>query len=407
LQGRIKDTFQILYVSSVDISKPDGPGVNEREFVGVLCETFRDRVRLILPRPEYTVELDPEVVSFIRPVRGIHGHFILQFEIFCTIRSVLSSKHFDLIVIRLGLLPLGLALYALTGNTPIALKTLGEATLRYLRQKKGFKGVVARIIRYPHQWMVRSIVSRAIGADACTPQLVERNRTFLGIDEGKIIHIDNATNTQRFYPIPKKVARKRTGLEGFDPIIGFVGGKPWERGGAQMIEATLVLVEKYPNIGCVIVGGRKGVERLKERAKELGVLDHCIFPGLVPYTDVPTWVNCFDVGVAFDLEDRMYYVGSSNQKIRQYIACGKPVIATPGGNPFLEEAGLGAIVQHNDIPGFVTALEKWLDRTEEEKEEHEGKAFKFAQRYLSVEKALADRIEFWSQRLQQSLQRSE
>ena len=105
------------------------------------------------------------------------------------------------------------------------------------------------------------------------------------------------------------------------------------------------------------------------------------------------------MGIAFDLEDRMYYVGSSNQKIQQYIACEKPVIATPGGNAFLEEAGLGTIVEHHDISGFVTALKKWLDRSEEEKVEHERNAFKFAQRYLSVEKALADRMDFWRQRL--------
>jgi glycosyltransferase involved in cell wall biosynthesis len=101
----------------------------------------------------------------------------------------------------------------------------------------------------------------------------------------------------------------------------------------------------------------------------------------------------------FDLEDCRYYVGSSNQKIRQHIACGKPVIATPRGNAFSEEAGLGTIVQNHHIQGFVAALKKWLDRYQEEKEEHERNAFKFAQRYFSVEKALADRIAFWSQRL--------
>ena len=402
MRNSIKETFNILYVSSVDISRPDGPGVNEREFVNVLCETFGERVHLILPQTESVVELDPQLVTFVRPTPRTIWHFLHEIKVLNAIRSVRSSKRIDLIVTRIGLLPLGLALYALTKKIPVVVRVLGDPTLKYLRQKKNLKGLFAKIMRYPHQWMARIIVSRAIAVDSCTPQLVKRNQAFLRIDERKITHIDNATNTKRFRPVPKNVARKQTGLEAFDPIIGFVGGKPWERGGIQMIEALPYLTKNYPNIGCIIVGGGEELEELRRFAMKLHVLEHCVLPGLVPYADVPIWINSFDVGIAFDLSDRMHYVGNSNQKIRQYIACGKPVISTPTGNAFLEESGLGTLVRYEYIPDFVAALRKWIDKTEQEKKEHTKKAVEFAKKYLSVEKAFADRIDFWSQRLDYS-----
>jgi hypothetical protein len=201
LQRSIKETFRILYVSSVDISKPNGPGINELEFVRILLKTFGDRVHLIIPKPESALKLDPRIVTFVRPAHGFIGphtrHFMQQIEILRTMRSVISSEHFDLIVSRIGLLTFGLALYSLTGKIPFVVKTLGDPTLKYLRRKKGVKGLVAKFIHYPHQWMFRYIVRRAIGVDACTSKLVARNRRICGIDEEKIIHIENVTNTER------------------------------------------------------------------------------------------------------------------------------------------------------------------------------------------------------------------
>ena len=393
-----KTNLQLLYATLIDISKSYGPGINELEFVTSIINKLGEQVHIIIPQPKWDIVINIPNVTYVKTTHGMLGYFGQQMKFYTTIRSVISNGHFNLLITRSGLLPLGLALYALAGDVPIAVKTMGEPSLKYLRQQKGLKGVVAKAIRYPHQWLSKYILSKAIAVDACTPQLVDRNHILLKINKKKIIHIENATNIDRFYPIPKEAARKKTGLIEFDPIIGYVGGKPWERGGKHMILATRELLKEYPRIGTVIIGG-KGITELKKYAKNLGVLDRCILPGVIPYAEIPVWVNTFDVGIAFDLPDRVSYVGNSNQKIRQYIACGKPVIATPGGNDFLKSNFLGTIVKYNDTFGFLSALNQWLSQIEEKKREHTRKASKFAREHLSTEKALTKRLEFWSRRL--------
>jgi glycosyltransferase involved in cell wall biosynthesis len=81
------------------------------------------------------------------------------------------------------------------------------------------------------------------------------------------------------------------------------------------------------NVKLLIVGGGAGYNKTVELARDLGVLDHTIFTGTVPYTHVPEYISCMDVGVIPFKQDNV----SNNSlplKLFEYMACGIPIIST-------------------------------------------------------------------------------
>lgn len=390
--------LKIIYASTIDVSLPNGPGVNEREFVMALRRRFGDKVGFVLPEPRNRLVLAdlPNCSLFRVWPKRLH-HMVAEAGLFWKLFSLSRNNELQLIISRCGLLPLGLAAFALTTRTPIALKTHGDPTLKYLCDSGGAKGAAGKLLRPASLALSRFLVRRAIRVDFCTPQLVDRNlKCHPGVEASKFIMVGNATNVDRFKPAPTGPARESLGLPQRWRLVGYVGGVPWERGGRQILRAVAELAAEFPDIGCAIVGGKgAGLDSLKSLARELGVEDRCVLPGEVPYDQVPSWVNSFDIGVAMDLPERAGYVGSSNQKIRQYLACGKPVIAAAGVNEFLEEHGLGVTVAGGDQAGFRDAVRKYLVESPGEKESRSSAARRYAEDFFSVDYTLSQRIQAW------------
>jgi glycosyltransferase involved in cell wall biosynthesis len=88
--------------------------------------------------------------------------------------------------------------------------------------------------------------------------------------------------------------------------------------------------------------------------------------------------------------------GNASQKIRQYIACGKPVISGSDGNEFLVEEQLGSNVDPNNIEEIASAVNYWLAMNREEEKAHSERAYQYALRNLSVENAIQKRVAIWN-----------
>ena len=140
------------------------------------------------------------------------------------------------------------------------------------------------------------------------------------------------------------------------------GGAPSAAEGAAvlraLVEAAAVLSGKYPRLGVLIVGDGPGMEDLRTRARELGVEERCVLTGYVPFDRVPAHINSLDVAVSIsELDDRR---AASELKVRQYLACGKPVVISPGGNEFVGREELGSVVDPSDPDAIAEALDRWL-----------------------------------------------
>jgi glycosyltransferase involved in cell wall biosynthesis len=166
----------------------------------------------------------------------------------------------------------------------------------------------------------------------------------------------------------------------------------------QLVEAAARVIHKYPGLGVVILGDGAGVQDLERRAHELDISENCVFPGYVPFHQVPTYVNSLDLGVSLNLLESRE--ASSELKVRQYLACGKPVVASPGGNDFLVSAGLGSIVPPNDIDLIAQAIDRWLALNPQDRSDFAEKASTYTACNLSVDSATDQRLELWTERLQ-------
>jgi len=391
------ETGRVLYISPIDVSIGNGPGVNEREFILALYEVIGDRAHFLIPQPEEKiVDLPAGVCTFCEPHKRnplkFWGHVTSQIK---QANRLLSRGDFDLVIFRLSILPFSPLWITRKHRLPYVIKTLGVGPLNVLDEKGGWVGSVINKI---NRRMFSYLVKNALVADSDSILHVEALQRMLGSNSDSIVWIDNAVNIKRFSPASIVDSRKELGLTQFDPIIGYIGSRPWERGGMQLIEVAPRLLSKYPNLGMVIIGEGKELEDMKKRAYELQVADRVRLDGYVPFDRVPIYINSLDVGVSISLrEDRRV---NSELKVRQYLACGKPIVISPGSNEFVVEENLGSIVQPTDIEDLAVKLDYWLSLSSDDREEFSQRTVGYVRAYLSMQASIGKRIDLWSARLQ-------
>ena len=399
-----QDDVRILYVSMADVSQPNGPGVNEREFLLSLYARLGNRMHAIIPRPRLACEeLDPARTTFYRNPRrwDLLGFLRQQYELGKLLRRMGTRGQFDLLVVRLSLLPL--ACYVAIGRgVPLAIKTLGE--VQGFTQNKGLKGWIAKLLGPLNGFLFKQIVKRAIAIDCCTETHFQDHLRDYGLEPKRLTVVQNATNVVRFQPADTAAARAALGLERFSPIIGFVGGSPAERGGMQMLELASRLRATFPQLGVVIVGDDKQGQ-LQQRACQLRVEDRAWITGQVAYERVPAFIQAFDLGIALDRPARWQLTGNSYQKIRQYLACGKPVVTCIDSQSELVQAGLVEPVSADSLAEIETVVRRLLDRDPTSCEAFSQRAARYAREHLSTDVTLDQRLRFWKERLSEACER--
>lgn len=396
------DSARILYVSAVDISKGNGPGVNEREFVLALSKRLGDHAFCLIPRPALDL---PELrslnlVPIPGAVRGAASFLKMQLGLVRAGTRLLAREKFDLIVFRLSAFPLGQYWLARHAGRPYAIKTLGVGVVEGTKLARGLKGLAARVLHPLNVWLIGRIARGACAVDAPTQSMVDGNRLRLNLDGRRMTVIANAANIDRFRPGDAVVARERLKLGSFDPIIGYTGGHPQRRGGKQMIEIAPRLLEEFPKLGVVIVGGSQDeIDELARLASRLQVREHVVLTGRVPFEQIPDYVNAFDVCFSFDEDDALLSKGLSSQKICQALAAGRPVISDNPDSRFLEDARIGSVADRSNILQVAQVVNSWLVLSDVERSALRDRASAYAREHLSVQSALERRLRFWGERM--------
>lgn len=391
----MKLNMKILYFSFIDISLPKGPSVNEREFILSLAKTLKHKVHFVIPKPQYPItdELPLENISFLRraKIQQIGKKMRQQIQAVRVISKLIKEKEFDLMIIRGGLFGFSIRQITTKNKLPYAMKTAGSGKFNVFKEKNFLIQSL-----YPlNQRVFKKIINDAVAVDVVSTIQKESLEKITGA-KGKIHFIDNGVNTDRFYIKDKAEVRKMLGLSHFKQIIGYVGGSPWERGGLQIIESMPYLLKQYPDLGGVIVGGGEKMDILYNRAKELAVEKHIVFVGVVPFEVINDYINTFDIGISQLYKDKQ---GSSEQKVRQYLACGKPIIVSPGAvNNFVETENLGFIVKDPyNIQEFSEKVERVMKSKNFNKDQEAHRIRKYAKNHLSVDSRVEERLRLYKE----------
>ena len=202
----------------------------------------------------------------------------------------------------------------------------------------------------------------------------------------------------RFNPQPKEEARRALGLPGEAPTLVFVGNLVAWQGVSTLIAAMGGVIAEIPEAQLLIVGDGQERPLLEVESGRRG-LGKCIrFVGWVPRDDVPRWICAADVAVMPSTLRRNSRIGSSALKMREYLACGRPVVATniEGGGPLLERESIGVGVPGDDPIQLARALVMLL-RDSETIAAMGTRARMFAQRELSWDLSARRILQFFGE----------
>lgn len=166
-----------------------------------------------------------------------------------------------------------------------------------------------------------------------------------GFSPAKVFVVPNGVDASFFRPINRGEARRRLGLDADTHYLCLVGNLVSWQGVATLIASMVAVKREVADVRLLVVGDGIERSRLERQAYRLNLRASVHFIGQVPREDVPWWISASDIGVMPATLRRNDRIGSSALKLREYLACGIPVVATniEGGGPLLEthEVGLG------------------------------------------------------------------
>lgn len=129
--------------------------------------------------------------------------------------------------------------------------------------------------------------------------------------------VENGVDTSLFTPMEMFQARKALQLEQESIFIGYFGSMNVARG-PLLIEACRMLRKDYPTLHLLLAGKVDGINVNESWIRYLGDLSQ---------GDIPTLINACNV-VTIPYADTPFNRMCGACKIAEYLACGKPVVAT-------------------------------------------------------------------------------
>lgn len=180
-----------------------------------------------------------------------------------------------------------------------------------------------------------------------------------GVPESKVLVMPNGVDPQQFKPQKKGVKGRlfdhQSGRNRF--VIGFVGSlKPWH-GVRFLAQAFQQLYSKDKSYHLLIIGDGPERAYLEELAKQENLDGSVTILGAIRHEQIPELIGTMDVAVAPYPELENFYF--SPLKLFEYMACGKPVVASASGQikSIIRHKKEGLLVPPGDEVKLAEAIE--------------------------------------------------
>jgi glycosyltransferase involved in cell wall biosynthesis len=131
-----------------------------------------------------------------------------------------------------------------------------------------------------------------------------------------------------------------------DLVSVYAGSMDTVRTVHKLVRAFADVAETRSEAKLVLIGAGDQTSYLQSLVNKRGLADRVRFVGLIPYTQVPQYLQAADIGLAY-VADRAQYRNQPPLKTVEYLASGLPVVATdtPGNRRFVEHRRNGLLVQ--------------------------------------------------------------
>ena len=187
-----------------------------------------------------------------------------------------------------------------------------------------------------------------------------------GIPQERLVIVPNGVDTDHFSPLDPALSRRRTGLSDSQWVV-FVGNLvPWQ-GLDTAVRAMPHVLAAHPTARLAIVGGGMLHHSLEQLGDSLGVRPAMTITGWIRHEDVPAYIGASDVCIAPFTKARNEAIGLSPLKIFEYMACGRPIVASkiPGVSELIEQSGCGVVIAPDDPKALAAATSQFLSNREE------------------------------------------
>lgn len=194
--------------------------------------------------------------------------------------------------------------------------------------------------------------------------------------EGRLAIVTWGCNTEKFRPEKSgKTVRENLRISNKATVLGYVGTfLPWH-GVDDLAKASVRVIQKLPEARFVCIGDGGIRAEIEKLVKELGTSESFIFTGQVSHGALPEYLAAADILVApfnpsknpVTAKFGFYYTPI---KVMEYLASGKPVIATKTGTltSIIKDGYNGVLIEpgnHESLAEAILSLAREPKRAEE------------------------------------------
>lgn len=225
-------------------------------------------------------------------------------------------------------------------------------------QARGARGVRLRWFALRERLTIQGATQVICVTDGLRTQVVQR----YGVQPDRCVVIENGTDTDRFQPRPQQACQAQLGLSSEIFHIGFVGAfQPWIDFDT-VLRATRRLLDQGLAVELTLIGDGPLHVDVAQRGRELGLGQALRLAGRVPHAMVPTWLNAFDACLAPASGAYVQAIGKSSMKLFEYMACGRPVVASalPGESDIILASQAGLLYNPGDAVSLAAHLARLI-----------------------------------------------
>jgi len=337
--------MRILFLAlDVDLSKHRGDTIHAVELARALS-LLGHELQLVVGADGSARALLPNEVD-VQVARGA------DLSVFAGIRAFLRKRPADVVYERRFSPKMGFAVASFS-QLPLVLEVNG-----ILRDELAFQRGHSRKPSAIKARLRKTMMQKVDRFVAVSPSIAQDLVRTYDLDASRVRVIGNGVTTERFRPMLKAEACARLGYPSEAPRVVFVGNLAGWRDFEAPLNAIVRLKAEFPTLELLIVGAGPEEDAVRSAVRSLGV-DGVRFSGEVPYSDVPLYIASGDVCL---VPERPRDVEISPLKLFEYLACGRPVIASRVvGMDVVESQRVGRLFMPGDPDDLAKTLADMLN----------------------------------------------
>ena len=194
---------------------------------------------------------------------------------------------------------------------------------------------------------------------SCASSRLKKIACKFGVKEELIFDAPVGADLEIFKPgLDGQWVKEKYNIKG--ELVLYVGQLHGAQYAELFIKAINVILHKHQGASFMIVGEGFLEHKLKRLALDLGLREKIIFTGAVAHKDIPYYIAAADICVA-PFKETEVSCCKSPLKIVEYLACGKPVVASLVGEVRNMAAGCAILTEEGNFRSLAEGILKLLN----------------------------------------------